>query len=341
MPLRGEINSAIPQIQEAVGTDAQGRPVSLNEQYRRFLETLWERSGGFEDETFANDAQISDLQSAIATAGERLEALEQSIQQDRAIDAALEELQTRLAAIENLPTIQENADLAGQVEAVQFGLQSIEEQLFTAPRGIDVVTDAEVANNAGIAYSKIAYPFQTTNGTAAINTSFGNSFTEIMRINFADVGNNHIFNFGGSSFRFRETGTGAADGACTVSWKLIANSTSGSETNSRVIAAGDLEVIDASPTFPGEYHPTDDGTISGTILLGGPLTSWSTIRSFGGGIDPVVVVESPVSGAWTFPATNLYLSLWMKTDDAAIDGYIDTTSSTILQAGGIGVLKDS
>ncbi len=83
MPLRGEINSAIPQIQEAVGTDAQGQPVSLNEQYRRFLETLWERSGGFEDETFANDAQIADLQSAIATAGERLEALEQSIQQDR------------------------------------------------------------------------------------------------------------------------------------------------------------------------------------------------------------------------------------------------------------------
>jgi hypothetical protein len=340
MPLRGEINSAIPQIQEAVGTDAQGRPVSINAQYRRLLETLWERSGGFEDETFANDAQISDLQSAIATAGERLEALEQSIQQDRAIDAALDDLQTRIAFIENLPTIQENADVAGQIDAIQFGLNSIEEQLFTAPRGIDIVTDAEVAGNAGIAYSKIAYPFQTTNGTAAINTSFGNSFTEIMQINFADVGNNHIFNFGGSSFRFRETGTGAADGACTVSWKLIANSTSGSETNSRVIAAGDLSIIEDA-TDPGNYHPTTDGTTGGTILPGGPLTSWSTIRSFGGGIDPVVVVESPVSGAWTFPATNLYLSLWMKTDDGVIDGYIDTTSSTILQAGGIGVLKDS
>lgn len=135
--------------------DADGRPVLLNEQYRRFLETLWERSGGFEDETFANDAQIADLQSAIATAGERLEALEQSIQQDRAIDAALEELQNRLAAIENLPAIQEGSDLAGQVEAIQFGLQSVEEQLFTAPRGIDVVTNAEVANNANISPTKL------------------------------------------------------------------------------------------------------------------------------------------------------------------------------------------
>lgn len=301
MPLRGEINSAIPQIQEAVGTDAQGRPVSLNEQYRRFLETLWERSGGFEDETFANDAQISDLQSAIATAGERLEALEQSIQQDRAIDAALDDLQTRIAFIENLPTIQENADVAGQIDAIQFGLNSIEEQLFTAPRGIDIVTDAEVANNANISPSKIKVITEETE--TYTNTAATGSWLIIMKKQIGGAARANQFFLDGSRVVCVDENAASPGGTTgNVTYEVRIHETeptvAADRTNGTQLETGIITVDAAGPT-------------AGNVSFWTPSTQFYSWRD--------ASVSYPTSSAW--------IVIWASiTSGGATSAAFETTS---------------
>jgi len=297
MPLRGEISSAIPQIQETIGTDSQGRPVILNEQYRRFLETLWERSGGFEDETFANDAQIADLQSAIATAGERLESLEQLIQQDRSIDAAIDDLQSRLAAIESLPTIQENADVSGQIDAIQFGLRSLEEQVFTASRGIDVVTNEDIVNNANISPDKL----KTITGATEVyqNETFGTTETQIMKLQVGATLRTNQWYLDGSRVTLEASDRDpsilpnlAANNTGTINWymKIHENGEEGTFADGTTVDSGVIDVI----LDGGNYIVDSAG--NGNVSVWTPSSDFYTWRS----------------GTVTYPTSSSWIVLWMK-----------------------------
>jgi len=302
MPLRGEISSAIPQIQEAIGTDAQGRPVQINERYRRLLETLWERSGGFEDETFANDAQVADIIGKLTDANERLEALELSIQQDRAIDAALDDLQTRLSAIESLPTIQENADVSGQIDAIQFGLNAVEEQVFTASRGIDVVTNDDIVNNANISPDKLKV-IKETQETYTTSTITNVNWNIIMKKRIGSVAQANQFFLDGTVIN---TANPSADGAGTFNWEAAIHLTEPTGSSDRGV--GTSTTLDS-----GSF------TIS-TGLASGPPTVWTPTTQF------YTWRNTTVANGTGYPTDDAWIVLWgFIGSGAATEAYMNTT----------------
>lgn len=70
MPLRGEISSAIPQIQEPVGyvtIDNVKYPVEQSNPHRRLDESVWQRLGGFDDLPYqlglGNEVSLAQVQS--------------------------------------------------------------------------------------------------------------------------------------------------------------------------------------------------------------------------------------------------------------------------------------
>lgn len=152
--VRGVVDSNVPTITTPVGyvtIDGKRYPVEIEKQHRRVIETLWERSGGFEDEVFDNDAIASDLGSRITDAVERLEALESSGQEVSDLLSALEELRQRIDAIESLPSVAEPVDAERLVaDAIAAAGNAIEEAEFNRPGigalgGEDAVTRELVA----------------------------------------------------------------------------------------------------------------------------------------------------------------------------------------------------
>ena len=203
------------------------------------------------------------------------------------------------------------------------------------------IANAQVSTSAAIDYSKIVYPKQSmdANLDTPIATSFsGGSYTEVLRVSFADVDENHLINLGGTKLKLRDGGTGAASGACSIFWKIIANNASGTQTNQLVIADGELAIIETG-VGTGEFVPTADGTTGGTQLPGGPLLSWKAIRDFSTvAQDAFFTLES---GVWSYPLTNLYISVWMQADSGET-GYIETATAgdCVLNVGGLGELEN-
>lgn len=203
------------------------------------------------------------------------------------------------------------------------------------------IANAQVSTSAAIEYSKIVYPKQSmdANLDTPIATSFsGGSYTEVLRVSFADVDENHLINLGGTKLKLRDGGTGAASGVCSIFWKIIANNASGTETNQLVIADGELAIIETG-VGTGEFVPTADGTAGGTQLPGGPLLSWKAIRDLSTvAQDAFFTLES---GVWSYPLTNLYISVWMQADSGET-GYIETATAgdCVLNVGGLGELEN-
>lgn len=206
---------------------------------------------------------------------------------------------------------------------------------------LDQIGNAQVDGTNPIDYSKISFPRQeNATDDSPIATSFGASYTELLRISFDEFGENHALNFAGSAFRFRTSSTGAADAECTITWKLIASDTSGSDGgNAQTLAEGFLSVVETAPSS-GVFHVTDDGTTGGTPLPGGPLTTWSNIRGFANiaaAQGAQIIVESQL---FSWPLSTVYLSLWMKADSGAT-GYLNTGAGQCLLVGsGIGDLQN-
>lgn len=203
------------------------------------------------------------------------------------------------------------------------------------------IANAQVSTSAAIDYSKIVYPKQAmdANLDTPIATSFsGGSYTEVLRVSFADVDENHLINLGGTKLKLRDGGTGAASGVCSIFWKIIANNASGTQTNQLVIADGELAIIETG-VGSGEFVPTADGTAGGAQLPGGPLLSWKAIRDFSTvAQDAFFTLES---GIWSYPLTNLYISVWMQADSGET-GYIETATAgdCVLNVGGLGELEN-
>lgn len=350
MPLRGEVNSAIPQIQEPVGyvtINGVKYPVEQSNPHRRLDESVWERLGGFEDLPYqlglgsevslaqvqALDDRLSQLeaQSGEVRDNNEFEDLRAEIEALRAqVGSGQSELQAANDAIQALNSrVQEEADL----QALRRGGQGALSEL-------DQITDGQVADGAAIDYPKIVYPKQTmdANLDTPIASSFsGGSYTEVLRVAFSNVDENHLINLGGTKLKLRDGGTGAASGVCTIFWKIIANNASGTETNQLVIADGSLAIISDGS---GGFVPTDDGTGGGTQLPGGPLLTWKAIREFSTvAQDPFFTLES---GIWSYPLSNLYISVWMQADSGET-GYIETATAgdCVLNVGGLGELQNS
>jgi len=211
MPLRGEINSAIPQIQEPVGyvtINGVKYPVEQSNPHRRLDESVWERLGGFEDLPYqlglgnevslaqvqALDDRLSQLeaQSGEVRDASDFEGLRAEIEALRAqVGAGQSELQAANDALQALNSrVQEESDL----QALRRGGQGALSEL-------DQIADGQVAEGAAIDYPKIVYPKQAmdANLNTPIATSFsGGSYTEVLRVSFANVDENHLINLGGT-----------------------------------------------------------------------------------------------------------------------------------------------
>jgi hypothetical protein len=191
-----------------------------------------------------------------------------------------------------------------------------------------------------LAYEKIIYPTQKMDAAAdtPIASSFGGTFTELLRVSFANVDENHLINLAGTALRLRSTGSHAADAECTINWKIIANDASGTEANAITLASGALAVVETAPSS-GVFQATNDGTGGGTPLPGGPLTNWQFIQDYSA--TTTQRFYNIISNLWSFPLTHLYVSVWMSADSGAT-GYIDTASAgnCLLKIGGIGELEN-
>ena len=204
---------------------------------------------------------------------------------------------------------------------------------------LDQVANDEIAAAAGIEYSKLEYPEQSmdANVDTPIATSFGATYAEILRVDFANVDVNHLINLAGTALRFRSSGSGATTAEATINWKIIACPTSGTETGSTTLASGALFSKDTGGGTV--FHPTDDGLTGGTPTPGGPLSNWQFIRDLATGtVDQIFNV---LVNTFSYPITNLYISVWMKVDSGAT-GYIDTSAAgqCLLKMGGIGELEN-
>jgi hypothetical protein len=232
--------------------------------------------------------------------------------------------------------------------AALSGAEAVDNSLITlaglgggALAALDQVGNSQINGSDPIDYSNLVFPRQV-NATddSPIATSFGASYTELLRIAFDDFDENHTLNFAGSAFRFRTSGSGAADAECTITWKLIANDTAGSAGgNAQTLAEGYLSVVETAPSS-GVFHATDDGTPGGTPLPGGPLSNWSNIRGFANiaaAQGAQIIVESQL---FSWPLSTVYLSLWMKADSGAT-GYLNTgAGQCLLVCGGQGDLQN-
>lgn len=311
MAIRGPVTSIIPAAQQPIGfveVDGKRLPVTVDEAYRRHFETQWQRSGEFEDETFDTDAVTSDLIGKLSEANERIEALEAALQQDRSIDAALADLQTRMEAIENLPTIQENADVAGQIAALEFGIKAVEEQVFTAPRGIDVVTDGDVANNAGISPTKLAVINEFTE-TYTNTTAVSSAWRIMMKKQAGGASKANQFFLDGSRILLNTSASG--DDAGTFNWEVRVHDTeptaAAHRTNGVQIDSGTITVSTGAPT--------------GNVSFWTPTTQFYTWRNS--------LVTYPTDETWiviwgfvgTGPATEAYM------DQVGLGSRIDFTSA--------------
>lgn len=139
MTLRGPVDANIPPLNTPLGyvnIDGKQYPIYAETMHRKFWESLFLRSGAFDDEVFDNDAQNSDLNSRIEQTVDRLEALEAERESSSDLRSELAELRQRLDAIESLPSVAEPVDA-----------ERLTSEILAATR--NVVEDAEF-NRPGI-----------------------------------------------------------------------------------------------------------------------------------------------------------------------------------------------
>jgi hypothetical protein len=163
MPLRGEINSAIPQIQEPVGyvtINGVKYPVEQSNPHRRLDESVWERLGGFEDLPYqlglgnevslaqvqALDDRLSQLeaQSGEVRDASDFEGLRAEIEALRAqVGAGQSELQAANDALQALNSrVQEESDLQALRRGGQGALSDLD-SVDTDQINSDAVTTVE------------------------------------------------------------------------------------------------------------------------------------------------------------------------------------------------------
>lgn len=205
---------------------------------------------------------------------------------------------------------------------------------------LDTIANAQVSDAAAIDYGKIEYPAQSMDipGNGALPSTITTSLQELLRLEFTDVGLNHVFNLGGSRLLFDITN--GATAACTVTWGIYAHRVAGSITGDdfQFLYGGTVDFID--PLATGNFHP-DPGT--GTPLPQGTLRGWSALR---GATPSTFSIEGPITVAtgalkWSWPLSSLYLSVWAYVSTGSATAYPSTTAGEfILKAGGLGELTN-
>jgi len=243
------IRAPLVPIDRAI-VDQDGKPTL---DFWRSIEAIRKRLGGAEDLPHMIAASGDSSSAQIAAITDDLAKMRAEMLASRAQAGAVQGLADDLARLRaTVSAQQEQGAVSGALEDVRAQLAALQasiQQAYLLPRGIDVVTNSEVAQNAGISPDKLAVISEETE-TYTNTTIVNSAWRIVMKKQIGAAARVNQFFLDGS--RFALNATSSADDAGTVNWEARIHETeptvAGDRTGGAMFDSGTITVASGPPT---------------------------------------------------------------------------------------------